>query len=165
MWWRCPALPGAVASCGATMTQPLVHRHKTVMHHRRREARLASTEGKARVNSLTLVDHDTSQPFKDHLKSVDSQIVELSEDSKTQDVILHPSTRPAARVGHTAAATHQQTRPWLQQKTRLAALVVMALAGSLVSPAGANTPPRFILDGQSEIVIRLTEGEATPVGK
>jgi hypothetical protein len=26
-------------------------------------------------------------------------------------------------------------------------------------------PPRFLIDGQTEIVLRLKEGDATPVGK
>jgi hypothetical protein len=29
----------------------------------------------------------------------------------------------------------------------------------------ANVPPRFLIDGQTEIVLRLKEGIATPVGK
>lgn len=29
----------------------------------------------------------------------------------------------------------------------------------------ANRPPRFLIDGQSEIVVRLKEGSETPVGK
>lgn len=28
-----------------------------------------------------------------------------------------------------------------------------------------NKPPRFLIDGQTEIVLRLKEGSATPVGK
>ena len=28
-----------------------------------------------------------------------------------------------------------------------------------------NLPPRFLIDGQTEIVLRLKEGDATPVGK
>ena len=28
-----------------------------------------------------------------------------------------------------------------------------------------NLPPRFLIDGQTEIVLRLKEGAATPVGK
>lgn len=31
--------------------------------------------------------------------------------------------------------------------------------------ATANRPPRFLIDGQSEIVIRLKESPDTPVGK
>lgn len=44
-------------------------------------------------------------------------------------------------------------------------LLLVALVGLLGTPVAANTPPRFVLDGQSEIVIRLTEGEATPAGE
>lgn len=35
----------------------------------------------------------------------------------------------------------------------------------LISGITANRPPRFLLDGQTEIVLRLKEGEETPVGK
>lgn len=34
-----------------------------------------------------------------------------------------------------------------------------------VSPVKCNRPPRFLIDGQTEIVLRLKEGEETPVGK
>lgn len=38
---------------------------------------------------------------------------------------------------------------------------------ALISILGvvANRPPRFLIDGQSEIVVRLKEGPITPVGK
>lgn len=29
---------------------------------------------------------------------------------------------------------------------------------------GGNRPPRFLIDGQTEIVLRLREGDETPVG-
>lgn len=35
----------------------------------------------------------------------------------------------------------------------------------LVQPSLANRPPRFLIDGQTEIVLRLKEGSETPVGK
>ena len=36
---------------------------------------------------------------------------------------------------------------------------------ALVAPVSGNVPPRFLLDGQSEIVLRLREGDQTPVGE
>lgn len=36
---------------------------------------------------------------------------------------------------------------------------------SVFSCVQANRPPRFLIDGQTEIVLRLKEGEETPVGK
>lgn len=36
---------------------------------------------------------------------------------------------------------------------------------SCVNPVYCNRPPRFLIDGQTEIVLRLKEGEETPVGK
>lgn len=30
---------------------------------------------------------------------------------------------------------------------------------------GVNRPPKFLLEGQSEIVLRLKEGPETPIGK
>jgi hypothetical protein len=35
----------------------------------------------------------------------------------------------------------------------------------VVEAAHGNHPPRFLIDGQTEIVLRLKEGAATPVGK
>lgn len=35
----------------------------------------------------------------------------------------------------------------------------------VVQAVTANRPPRFLIDGQSEIVVRLKEGPETPVGK
>ncbi|XP_071547487.1 cadherin-23 isoform X5 [Panulirus ornatus] len=179
VWWRCRTtiVPGAAAGAGdEAMTRvTTVHRRKSVRpHQRHREAWSASgRRGKARsLDSLsTPVCRDSSHPFQDPAKSIDAQTFEPSDHPDAHDVILHPRVRPQVVVDHrrgsatTSALIHRRARTWLQQKARLAALVVVvALAGSLVSPAGANTPPRFILDGQSEIVIRLTEGEATPVG-
>lgn len=34
----------------------------------------------------------------------------------------------------------------------------------VVQAVTANRPPRFLIDGQSEIVVRLKEGSETPVG-
>lgn len=39
-------------------------------------------------------------------------------------------------------------------------ILLMIIGGAL-----ANRPPRFLIDGQSEIVVRLKEGLDTPVGK
>lgn len=36
---------------------------------------------------------------------------------------------------------------------------------SVFSSVKCNRPPRFLIDGQTEIVLRLKEGEETPVGK
>ena len=36
---------------------------------------------------------------------------------------------------------------------------------SSLSVVSCNRPPRFLIDGQTEIVLRLKEGEETPVGK
>lgn len=35
----------------------------------------------------------------------------------------------------------------------------------VIEVVGANRPPRFLIDGQSEIVVRLKEGPDTPVGE
>lgn len=34
-----------------------------------------------------------------------------------------------------------------------------------INPVCCNRPPKFLLEGQSEIVLRLKEGPETPVGK
>lgn len=36
---------------------------------------------------------------------------------------------------------------------------------NLIGLVHCNRPPRFLIDGQSEIVLRLKEGPETPVGK
>lgn len=35
----------------------------------------------------------------------------------------------------------------------------------VVNLVAANRPPRFLIDGQSEIVVRLKEGSETPIGE
>lgn len=40
------------------------------------------------------------------------------------------------------------------------ALVLLLFIGCV----GGNRPPRFLIDGQTEIVLRLREGDETPVG-
>lgn len=47
----------------------------------------------------------------------------------------------------------------------LVACVVLSVAASLVGGAAANKPPRFLIDGQTEIVIRLKEGPESPIGE
>ena len=36
---------------------------------------------------------------------------------------------------------------------------------ALATGVAANHPPRFLIDGQTEIVLRLREGNETPVGE
>ncbi|KRT78308.1 Cadherin, partial [Oryctes borbonicus] len=44
-------------------------------------------------------------------------------------------------------------------------LVAVCIVGNFcVYPVKCNRPPRFLIDGQTEIVLRLKEGEETPVG-
>lgn len=47
----------------------------------------------------------------------------------------------------------------------LVACVVLSVVAGLVEGAAANKPPRFLIDGQTEIVIRLKEGPETPIGE
>lgn len=42
---------------------------------------------------------------------------------------------------------------------------VLLLLLSFVQIIKCNRPPRFLIDGQTEIVLRLKEGAETPVGK
>jgi hypothetical protein len=44
-------------------------------------------------------------------------------------------------------------------------LAALLAASSLPKTVSANRPPRFLIDGQTEIVLRLKEGPETPVGK
>ncbi|XP_041988601.1 cadherin-23 isoform X1 [Aricia agestis] len=52
-----------------------------------------------------------------------------------------------------------ETLPRVRLKTQYLALLLLCLAC-----VAANRPPRFLIDGRSEIVIRLKEGPETPVG-
>jgi hypothetical protein len=48
------------------------------------------------------------------------------------------------------------------------ALLLLLLGSPLLLMTSAqhnNRPPRFMIDGQTEIVLRLKEGSATPAGK
>lgn len=48
----------------------------------------------------------------------------------------------------------------------LALVCVLGLVGSVRAAGnGMNRPPKFLLEGQSEIVLRLKEGAETPVGE
>lgn len=100
-----------------------------------------------------------------------------SADAHTQAVILDPPQRGSAKGGAlrfplsaSARWNCRRTTSWVCQRAWrgwwwTAAMLLLALLGATAPLAAANTPPRFVLDGQSEIVVRLTEGEATPVGK
>nr|XP_023023050.1 cadherin-23 [Leptinotarsa decemlineata] len=48
--------------------------------------------------------------------------------------------------------------------TEICVLVLFFLLGLSVNSSECNRPPRFITDGQTEIVLRLKEGAETPVG-
>ncbi|XP_063590983.1 cadherin-23-like [Penaeus indicus] len=94
-------------------------------------------------------------------------------DAHTQAVILDTPQRGRAKGGALplSASTRwncRRTTSWVCQRAWRgwwsAAMLLLALLGATAPLAAANTPPRFVLDGQSEIVVRLTEGEATPVG-
>lgn len=42
---------------------------------------------------------------------------------------------------------------------------VLGLVSCVTAANGVNRPPKFLLEGQSEIVLRLKEGPETPVGE
>lgn len=56
-------------------------------------------------------------------------------------------------------------RPRVRLKTVSSRCVQMLWLTLLCAVVAANRPPRFLIDGQSEIVVRLKEGTDTPVGK
>lgn len=71
------------------------------------------------------------------------------------------------------AAMNRRTRCGFVVKVRLKfdgdllkRLVVIAciLVNFYARPVKCNRPPRFLIDGQSEIVLRLKEGDETPIG-
>lgn len=106
----------------------------------------------------------SSQQHERCFKSVDTQcltVVGAAGSSSHGNTFVHvPLSAPSPTL-RPSTSHHHAPSSWLR-RAWLATLVVMAVLGT---PAAANTPPRFVLDGQSEIVIRLTEGEATPVGE
>ncbi|XP_064108915.1 cadherin-23-like isoform X3 [Macrobrachium nipponense] len=72
---------------------------------------------------------------------------------------------PSRNSSTITTTSRGHVRSWSLHKNLWAlTLMSVALIGLTIPPASANTPPRFVLDGQTEIVIRLTEGDATPVG-
>ena len=42
--------------------------------------------------------------------------------------------------------------------------ILMLVLWAAAAAVGANTPPRFVVEGGSEIVVTLREGEFSPVG-
>ncbi|XP_069185641.1 cadherin-23 isoform X4 [Procambarus clarkii] len=167
--WRRPCVTVSAVSSDA-MTEKCVHRPRA-RWHRPRPVGLLSAPQVATVVPLRVPRYDDSLHYE-LITSVDTQISDMRN--------VRPDPRPFIREcpprstdTHGTQGTHRPTpasiqrvgRPWLLlQKAWLAVVVVVALVGPLVPPVAANTPPRFVLNGQSEIVIRLTEGEATPVG-
>lgn len=44
-------------------------------------------------------------------------------------------------------------------------LILLFWSFDQIKQVQSNRPPRFLIDGQTEIVLRLKEGSETPVGK
>lgn len=109
----------------------------------------------------------SSQPHEQCFSSVDTQCLAATGPAGRHshgDTLLHAPHSAPAPAPRPSILRHHAPYSWLR-RALLATLVVVAAVGVLGTPVAANTPPRFVLDGQSEIVIRLTEGEATPVGE
>ncbi|XP_050735758.1 cadherin-23-like isoform X6 [Eriocheir sinensis] len=108
----------------------------------------------------------SSQPHEQCFKSVDTQCLTVEGPAGSRshgNTFVHaPQSAPAPAL-RPSTSHHHAPSSWLR-RAWLATLVLVTAVAVLGTPAAANTPPRFVLDGQSEIVIRLTEGEATPVG-
>ncbi|CAL4059672.1 unnamed protein product [Meganyctiphanes norvegica] len=58
----------------------------------------------------------------------------------------------------------RQRRPVIPLSFVQLGVVLLVAISAMVPPVSANQPPRFVLDGQSEIVIRLREGDENPTG-
>lgn len=119
------------------------------------------------ANLPTVCVSGSSQPREQCFKSVDTQCLVVAgvtgSPCHRHTLLRAPqSTSPGALRSLTSR--HHAHYSW-PRRAWLATLVLVAAVAVLGTPAAANTPPRFVLDGQSEIVIRLTEGEATPVGE
>lgn len=48
---------------------------------------------------------------------------------------------------------------------RMQSVLMFSVMITIVAPAYSNKPPRFVIDGQSEIVLRLKESPETQVGE
>ena len=106
------------------------------------------------------------EPSEEYIKNVDTQCQAGSRATvrHTQEDILSQASGWAPALITRPSASYHAPYSWLR-RAWLVTLLVVATVGVLGTPVAANIPPRFVLDGQSEIVIRLTEGEATPVGE
>lgn len=63
----------------------------------------------------------------------------------------------------------KETSSWLLRsckRSRFKIELLYFIFGYLLTHCSArNNPPRFLIDGQTEIVLRLKEGPETPIGK
>ncbi|KAJ1522204.1 hypothetical protein ONE63_002512 [Megalurothrips usitatus] len=74
---------------------------------------------------------------------------------------------PPSSEGSGAGGVSGAARVRLKHKQGLVLLLQAGLAlllASALTGVAANHPPRFLIDGQTEIVLRLKEGNETPVG-
>lgn len=167
----------AVMLCRCTSEAADVRRCSNIMPRRTgngRPSRCQSLRRQAVIsrNTVTLVNPSvyasgSSQPHDQCFESADIQC--LTEVGRARcrvhrDTLLYDPHSVPAHVPGSSMLRHHAHYSWLR-RAWLSTLVAVAVVGLLGTPVAANTPPRFVLDGQSEIVIRLTEGEATPVGK
>lgn len=118
------------------------------------------------ANPSSLCVLGSSEPSEEYIKSVDTQCLAGSRTTvlRTHEDILLQASNSVPTPTTRLSASHHASHSWLR-RAWLVALLLVASVGVLGTPVAANMPPRFVLDGQSEIVIRLTEGEATPAGE
>ncbi|XP_013175482.1 PREDICTED: cadherin-23 [Papilio xuthus] len=58
----------------------------------------------------------------------------------------------------------KQPRVRLKPSLKWSQILLWLVLTTLITTCSANRPPRFLIDGRSEIVVRLKEGPETPVG-
>ncbi|XP_045137140.1 cadherin-23-like [Portunus trituberculatus] len=149
------------ASCcrSANMTPPWADTGTPARCLTQRRHAVLLRDGAPLANKSVVCVTGSSRASEECIKSVDTKSLAGSRATvrhPPQNTVLSaPTTRPSA--------PHHVPHLWLRRAWLVTLLVVVSV-GLLGTPVAANTPPRFVLDGQSEIVIRLTEGEATPAG-
>lgn len=85
----------------------------------------------------------------------------LREEGSTSRVRIKRPAGHAKQAKQAKQALMLTPWPWPLACVLPAVLLVLLQ----VSAVAANHPPRFLIDGQTEIVLRLKEGNETPVGE
>lgn len=138
------------ASCcrSANMTPPWADTGTPARCLTQRRHAVLLRDGAPLANKSVVCVTGSSRASEECIKSVDTKSLAGSRATvrhPPQNTVLSaPTTRPSA--------PHHVPHLWLRRAWLVTLLVVVSV-GLLGTPVAANTPPRFVLDGQSEIEI------------